>query len=37
MASVVSAITNTIPITQFNRGLAGKIFEDVKRKMGNEK
>ena len=31
MASVVSAITNTIPITQFNRGLAGKIFEDVKR------
>lgn len=31
MASVVSAITNTVPITQFNRGLAGKIFEDVKR------
>lgn len=31
MASVMSAITNTIPITQFNRGLAGKIFEDVKR------
>ena len=31
MASVVSAITNTIPITQFNRGLAGKIFDDVKR------
>ena len=31
MASVVSAITNTIPITQFNRGLAGKIFEEVKR------
>ena len=30
MASVMSAITNTIPITQFNRGLAGKIFEDVK-------
>ena len=30
MASVMSAITNTVPITQFNRGLAGKIFEDVK-------
>ena len=31
MASVVSAITNTVTITQFKRGLAGKIFEDVKR------
>ena len=31
MASVLSAITNTIPITQFNRGLAGKIFDEVKR------
>ena len=31
MISVLSAITNTIPITQFNRGLAGKIFDDVKR------
>lgn len=30
MASVVSAIRNTVPITQFNRGLAGRIFEDVK-------
>ena len=30
MASVMNAITNTVPITQFNRGLAGKIFEDVK-------
>ena len=30
MASVVSAIRNTVPITQFNRGFAGKIFEDVK-------
>lgn len=30
MASVMSAITNTVPITQFNHGLAGKIFEDVK-------
>ncbi len=31
MASVLSAITNTIPISQFNRGLAGKIFDEVKR------
>ena len=30
MFSVVSAIRNTVPITQFNRGLAGQIFEDVK-------
>lgn len=30
MASVISAITNTIPITMFNRGLAGKIFSEVK-------
>ena len=30
MSSVVSAIRNTVPITQFNRGLAGQIFEDVK-------
>ncbi len=30
MVSVMSAITNTIPITQFNRGQAGKIFEEVK-------
>lgn len=30
MTSVVSAIRNTIPITQFNRGYAGQIFEDVK-------
>lgn len=30
MQSVVSAITNTIPISQFNRGLAGQIFEDVR-------
>lgn len=26
----MSAIKNTVPISQFNRGLAGKIFEDVK-------
>ena len=30
MPSVVSAIRDTVPITQFNRGLAGQIFEDVK-------
>ena len=30
MPSVVSAIRNTIPISQFNRGLAGQIFEDVR-------
>lgn len=30
MFSVVSAIRNSVPITQFNRGLAGQIFEDVK-------
>lgn len=31
MSSVRSAIENTIPITQFNRGMAGKIFENVKK------
>ncbi len=31
MASVVSAIRNTVSISLFNRGLAGKIFSDVKR------
>ncbi len=31
MGSVMSAITKTIPISQFNRGLAGKIFEDVRK------
>lgn len=30
MSSVVSAIVDTIPITNFNRGLAGKIFADVR-------
>ena len=30
MTNISSAITNTVPISQFNRGLAGKIFEDVK-------
>lgn len=31
MNSVLSAIQNTISISLFNRGLAGKIFEEVKR------
>ena len=30
MLSVKSAITNTIPISNFNRGVAGKIFADVR-------
>jgi PHD/YefM family antitoxin component YafN of YafNO toxin-antitoxin module len=30
MGSVMSAITDTIPISLFNRGFAGKIFEEVK-------
>lgn len=30
MSSIRSAIENTIPISQFNRGLAGKIFDEVK-------
>ena len=29
--NVVSAINRTVPISQFNRGLAGKIFSDVKK------
>jgi len=31
MYNVISAINNTIPITMFNRGAAGKIFEEVKK------
>lgn len=31
MNSIRSAIEHTISITQFNRGLAGKIFDEVKR------
>ena len=31
MESVASAITKTIPISQFNRGQAGQIFSDVKK------
>ena len=30
MSSVISAIKNTVPLSHFNRGLAGKIFADVK-------
>ena len=30
MDSVKSAITNTVSISQFNRGMAGQIFSDVK-------
>lgn len=31
MSNVVSAIKQTISISMFNRGLAGKIFSDVKK------
>ncbi len=31
MFNIASAIRNTISITLFNRGQAGKIFEDVKK------
>ena len=31
MGSIRSAIENTVPISLFNRGLAGKIFDEVKR------
>ena len=30
MNSVISAIENTVPISFFNRGLAGKIFSEVR-------
>lgn len=30
MANIISAIKDTISISLFNRGLAGKIFEEVK-------
>lgn len=29
--SIRSVLENTIPISQFNRGLAGKIFDEVRR------
>lgn len=28
--NIISVIENTVPISQFNRGLAGKIFQEVK-------
>lgn len=28
--NIIAAINNTIPISQFNRGLAGKIFSEVR-------
>ena len=31
MKSVMSALRDTVPINQFNRGLAGKIFEEGKK------
>ncbi len=31
MGTVMSAIQDTVPISAFNRGLAGKVFEDVRR------
>ena len=31
MPDMTNAITNTISISLFNRGLAGKVFEDVKK------
>ena len=31
MANVISEITNIVPITQFDRGCAEKIFKEVKK------
>ena len=33
MANITSAIRDTISISLFNRGLAGKIFADVEQKL----
>ena len=30
MSNIIGAIENTVPISLFNRGLAGKIFAEVK-------
>lgn len=30
MSSVISAIKDTVPLSHFNRGMAGKIFSEVK-------
>lgn len=35
MSNIIDAIESTVPISLFNRGLAGKIFADVKK--GNAK
>ncbi len=31
MSSIIGAINNTVTINKFNRGLAGKIFDEVKK------
>ena len=31
MTNMTNAIINTVPISMFNRGLAGQVFEEVKR------
>ena len=31
MNNVISAIRDTVPISYFNRGMAGKVFADVKK------
>ena len=31
MENIAAAIRNTVPINQFNRGMAGRIFEEVKK------
>ena len=31
MENIAAVIRNTVPINQFNRGMAGRIFEEVKR------
>lgn len=31
MSLIIGAINNTVSITKFNRGLAGKVFEEVKK------
>ena len=35
MSNIIGAIESTVPISRFNRGLAGKIFAEVK--QGNAK
>ena len=36
MASVVSAIKDTVSIALFNRGLAGKVFDEVKNALARK-